>query len=482
MKIHKSAVWLSLSALVLIPMVGCWWRHGNSATTAVVTQGQSGKVVQGAVSGATVWADNITSGTSDVRFVIDSDEQGTKTTSAADGTFTLPIQPGYKYVLVSQGGTDTITNQPANTMLAPAGANVVTGLTTLVTLDTTGNLAAAINGLMPNGTSFNSDITASGSLTPAALVLLSSIESAVTTLNQTIQKAATASGATLTPQQQTDIELILYSQIASTFSSLSTASLENTASLAANLQTALFSAETTIQANNSNIKLQNTAAIASSIANNAVAAAAQVVGNATNNTALEGVTASNVQSAPVTSPVNTSITETTVMTTANTAIVNNAINSVSTTDSSNVTATSTPTTYAPPTIAVSNNPSIIGYQLQINASGNVWDVASFQITFSDDMVSTTSGGSNYSHSVLNPANYSFTQGSCTPTSYSSKVVTFTCQPLSSGAFGVTTYAYTSGSGVLASTTTNGGLLVNNTKTFTIPFTTGSTGGTSLNMF
>jgi len=476
-KIRKSAVLLSLEVLMLGSLVGCWWSGGGSLPTNVVTQGQSGKVTQGAVSGATVWADSLTSGT---RFVIDTAEQPTQTTTSATGTFTFPVQPSYKYVVVSQGGTDTITGKPATTMLAPAGAKSVSALTTLVALDTTGTLAASINAILPSGTTFDSDITAANGLTPAAMVAITSIETAVTTFNQTVQDA-TKTGSTLTQQQQNNINLTVYSQIATTLSGSSSGSLANTANLASNLTTALTTAATTIATNNTNITLTSPSTIASSIATNAVATSANVVGIATSNAALQSVTPSTVVSAPVTVSTSTSVTETTVMTTSNTALVNSTVTTVATTAATSVTATSTPTTYTPPVIAVANNPTIVGYQLAVNASGSSWNVSTLTITFSDNMVATASGSSSYANSVLNPANYQFTQSGCSPASYSANVVTFSCGSLTPGAFGITVNKATSSSGVWASSTSLG-LSVDNVKTFTLPTVTGSTGGSSLDMF
>jgi hypothetical protein len=478
MKIRKSAVWFSFSTLVLVPLVGCWWSN-SSSYTPVTTQGQSGKVVQGAVKGSTVWADSLVSGT---RGVIDTGEQSTQTTTDSNGNFTLPVQPTYKYVITSMGGTDTITGQPATTLLAPAGSISVSSLTTLVALDTTGKLASIINALLPAGTTYDSDLSATGALSPAALILISSIQTAVTTLNQAIQDAATKSGSTLTSQQQNDINLTVYSQIAATFSGLSAASLSDTQSLATNLQTALTAAISTIQTNNSNITISNGSTIAASIANNSVAVSANVVGNATGNIALQGVTATNVQSVPVTASTSTTVTETTVMTTSNIALVNNTTTTQSTTAAASTTATSTPSTYSPPVIAVINNPTIIGYELQVNASNSAWAVSTLQITFSDDMVATASGTSTFANSVLNPANYQFSQGGCTPTSYSAKVVSLSCsQDLTPGAFTIEIYQSSSTTGVQASATSLG-LSVNNTKIFTLPTTTGSTGGSSLSLF
>jgi len=55
-------------------------------------------------------------------------------------------------------------------------------------------------------------------------------------------------------------------------------------------------------------------------------------------------------------------------------------------------------------------------------------------------------------------------------------VTFTCSDLKPGTFSVTIPHATATGGVWANSTSLG-LLVDNTKTFTLPFITGSSGGT-----
>ncbi len=480
MQIRKTALSLSLLTLVCSPLVGCWFFGGSSPTqaTTVAASGQSGKVAQGAVSNATVWADSLTSGT---RFVIDSAEQSSQTTTSSTGTYTLPVQPSYKYVVVSQGGTDTVTGKTASTLIAPAGAATVSPLTTLVSLDTSGNLAATINALLPAGTTYASDLTAAGGLSPAAMVLITAITSAVTTIDAAIQDAA--GSTTLSAQQISDINMTMYSQIATQLSTASVATLSNTATLATNLQTALTTAVTTISSNNTNITGLNATTIGSTVANSSVASAAVAVGNATGNASLSAVTASNVQTTGVTSSTTTTVTESTVLSPTAVASINNSNTTVATSSSAGVTVTSTPSSYNPPTIPIINNPSIIGYRLAVNASNNEWTISTLTITFSDDMVSSTSGGTNYAHSVLNPANYVFSPSGCTPSSYASDVVSFTCSsPVPSGSNLVVQILGSSSTGGVWSNTTSLGLPLTNTKTFVLPTVTGSTGGSSLVLF
>jgi len=476
--ILKKALSLSFLALLFGPLDGC----GNSGSPTIASPGPAGKVAQGAVSGATVWADALGAGT---QFVIDSAEQSSQTTTDATGGFTIPVTPSYKYAIISQGGTDTLTKLPATTLLAPGGAQCVSPLTALMELDTSdpnGQLATNLNALLPGGETFGTDITAPNALTQASMVFLTSITTAVTAFDVAIQDAAAKSGATLTPQQINDINLTLYSQMASQFSTLTPATIANTASLATSLQAALTAAINTVVANNPNITVQNPSAIAASIADSSVAIAADVVGNATGNTDLEAVTPGNVQTAPgVNASTTSTVTEAAVMTPANTQLVTNEITSVAATAAASITATSTPSPYSPPPIPVVTNPTIAGYELVAEKSGNDWSITNFTITFSDDMVASNSGGTNFAHSVLNPANYQFNQPGCSPSSYASKAVTFTCGTVPSGYFIVTTNHSTGTAGVWASATSQG-LLVDNVKTFILPAVTGSNGGNGIALF
>jgi hypothetical protein len=472
--LSKKAYALSLSALLYAPLVGCGGTS-SSKIPSLNLQGPSGKVTQGAVNGATIWADALGSPTS---FVIDTSEQGTSTKTTSTGTYIIPETPSYKYVLVSQGGTDTITGKTALTLVAPGGAQSVSPLTTLVAFDQTGNLANSINALLPAGKTFDSDLTVAGALTPATMVFITSLTTAVTALQAAIVQAATKGGTTLTPQQINDINLTLFSQMATQFATIPAASLSNTAGLATNLQTSLCGALTAVSSNNSNITGLS-CSMAETIANDSVTTAANVVGNATGNTALQKVTASNVQSTPVTVATTGAVTEASVMSFgSNTTLVNNTINTVATGVSTAIAVTATPPVYAPPAIPIIQNPSVIGYSLVAVANGNAWTVDTFKITFSDDMVATESGDATYAHSVLNPANFTYNQTGCSPSSYASKVVTFNCGTLSTGNFVVTIPKATTTSGVWASATSLG-TAVNVAKTFNLA---AATGATSVSLF
>ena len=95
---------------------------GSSDTVATVVSSSSGSVVKGPISGATVFRDM------NGNYTLDAGEESTTTTST--GGYTLNGSGG---VIVATGGTDTTTNLSYTGVLAaPAGATVVTPLTTLL--------------------------------------------------------------------------------------------------------------------------------------------------------------------------------------------------------------------------------------------------------------------------------------------------------------------------------------------------------------
>jgi hypothetical protein len=475
-QISKRTCARGLIALLVSPMIGCG-SSGPSSLTTQDTVGPSGRSIQGPMSGSTIWGDSLAAG---LQFAIDPTENN-QTTTNGGGTFTLPKTPNYKYVLLSQGGTDTLTGRPGTTMIGPGGGKSISPLTTLVMVDSSGKLATTLGALLPNGATFDADFTGAGALTPGGTLFLTSIVSVATSIAAGIQEAALKSGATITDQQWNDIYISLYASLANQFAPLSAAQLANTQTLSTTIDAGLTNALTSIAANNPNIKGLNPTTLAKTVADQSVATAANIVGNATGNAALKAVTPSNVQSTSIPVSTTTTITESGVITGTNLLLLLSSIDSTASSVSTGITVTSTPGNYAPPTIPVVKNPSVVGYNLTILADGSTYEVNTFTITFSDDMVASNSGGSNYAHSVLNPANYTFSQTGCTPSSYASDVVTFTCNNLNPGNFTVTLPAATANGGVWASSTSLG-FLVNQVKTFSLPSITGGTGGNSFNLF
>lgn len=458
--------------LATVAITGCsgGGGGGTAAPAQIQQKGQSGTVTQGPVAGAQVWADSLEGG---VRMVIDANEQGTVTTSRADGTFQLPLQPAYRHVIVSRGGTDTITNQPATTMMAPAGATACSPLTTVVALDTTGTLAAKINALLPPGKTFADDLSTVNALSPAALLLINSIESTVTSLNRVIVAASGSSTAISSAQQSTN-QLETYSSISQQLAGMTSSQMQSPAALATNLTTAIGNAITSIDASSSNVTVSsaNLAGIAAAVATNAVASSAQMVGTATGDASLQSVSATTVTTSTAQASTSGTLTEASALTADSITKITSSISEVATTQSAAVTATTTPAGYTPPQdIPVVSNPGITAYRLSASPTSSNWVISSFTINFSETMNAAASGTPSYASSVLNPANVF--GGGCTPASYSGTTLTISCPAaLPSGATLTVTLK-----GTIANSTLNGVLLVDNIKSFSMPSNTGSSGFT-----
>jgi len=137
-------------------LAGCSSGGSSSSTPAAVTDTTvTGSVVQGPVVGAKVIADLLPA-----NYTLDSDETYTFTDDNGDfKDLVIPAVYG-DYVLVSLGGVDTISGEPALPMLAPAGAKNITPLTTLVALTPAADrdaLIADLNTLAGEGNSYDSD-------------------------------------------------------------------------------------------------------------------------------------------------------------------------------------------------------------------------------------------------------------------------------------------------------------------------------------
>ena len=468
-------------------MSGCGLDHSDPPTTQITQKGQSGKITQGPVYKATVWADSLDGG---IRMVIDDAEKATQTETDINGNFVLPVQPNYKYVIVSQGGTDQITLQPATTMMAPAGSKTCSPLTTVVALAPAAQqatLIANINAMLPPGKTFADDLSAASSMTPAALLLVKSIETTVATLNKTIVNASGSTTAISTTQQNFN-QLETYSNIATQLSTMTSAQMGTPSNLSTSLTAAVQTSITTIAnvSNTDNVGLSttnNNAAhdIAVAVATNAVASSAQVVGAATGDATLKSVTVANVATTATPVATNSNLTESTAMAAINTVTnqsgitaTTNAVTQTATAQQPNVTASTTVANYVPPqVIVVAANPTIVGYALSATPSNSNWTVTRSTITFSDAMNAVASTDANFGTSVLNPANVS--GGGCTPASYADKVLTLSCPAVASGA----TLTWTVKGAVKNSALTST-LLVDNTKAFVFPVIslTGSGSGSS----
>ncbi|MFZ2950576.1 MAG: hypothetical protein WA003_13965 [Desulfuromonadaceae bacterium] len=322
---NKLAVSLCiLSASTL--MYGCG--SGSSTSSTTTPAGPSGKLTQGPVLGASVFADNVSGGS---RFNLDSGEISA-TTSMTTGDFVLPSAPTYDYILVSKGGTDKLTGQAAIQMIAPAGSANITPITTLVALDTTGSVKAKLEALMPAGAKFDTDISTTAS--PAILLLAKSMESTVYAMTQSV--TTSAGSATISSAQIASIQAQTMQAIAVELAkpAVMSATLQTPAGLTTSLQAAVTSAVATIN-NTSNTNINIPAATASTIAATVVDASATML-NIGATAALTTITGG--EGAVVTSAIAATFT------TAVTAAVTIA--------SSTVTATATPTDYVAPVTLV----------------------------------------------------------------------------------------------------------------------------------
>jgi hypothetical protein len=257
-----------LCSLLLVALTGLMYGCGGGGSTASSTP-PSGKLVKGPVEGAIVFADRIGTDNSP-NLVRDSDEVWAQTD--ANGKFTLPSVPNYKYVLVSQGGKDTLpsprTQQNAILMLAPAGSANITLLTTLVALDTTGTVYKNLQALQSAPLTAALDFDVSTASTPATLLLMKSVEFAVQSITYAVTQKA-GSTYTISEQQIAIIQFQALQQIALEFAK-STSNLGTPAGLKAALTTAVAAGLTEIN-KAANIEINLSAA--SSIADNAVAQA-----------------------------------------------------------------------------------------------------------------------------------------------------------------------------------------------------------------
>ncbi len=143
--------WLILASLFgALVQVGCGGGGGGSDEPAaapvveqpVATVSESGKVVQGPVAGAMVFADL------NGNFSLDSDEPSALSDDSGRYDFSVKDLPR---LLISRGGYDTLRKKPAFAVAAPGGAANLTPVTTLVALsDSSKELSTILDTLLPN--------------------------------------------------------------------------------------------------------------------------------------------------------------------------------------------------------------------------------------------------------------------------------------------------------------------------------------------
>lgn len=172
---------------------------GDDPAPAIVLP--QGAVVQGPVKDAVIFADEVVA---DGRGngILDAKEKEFSTTTDSQGNWKLTKVPNYDYEMVSVGGTDTITQQPAIVMRAEGGkANQavttknVTPLTTLVQLTPPANREAMKTTIKALGVDFDKKIDEG--ITPAAAALVKAV---TTTATQVVAVLNTAAGGNETTQ------------------------------------------------------------------------------------------------------------------------------------------------------------------------------------------------------------------------------------------------------------------------------------------
>jgi len=157
---------------------GCFSGSSSAATTIATT----GKVVDGYVHGATVTLDVNDNGT------CDSGEP--TTTTDGSGNYSFPVADNQHMVCVT-GGTDIGTGLVLiGTLTAPAGATVVTPLTTIVTTAGVANAAAIASRLGLSGVDLlTTDPVAAISTTPALIQTTAAIQTLMVQSASSIQAA-----------------------------------------------------------------------------------------------------------------------------------------------------------------------------------------------------------------------------------------------------------------------------------------------------
>jgi hypothetical protein len=221
---------------------------------------------------------------------------------------------------------------------------------------------------LPVGSSIGDVDTAN--TTAAAMILSKTIETAVSTLSETITKSAgtSAVSATQLAAIQTQTLQAISAEVAKAGVTLKTLQAPSTL-LDIVMMPAITAAVTTIE-EASNITINNTAAIADSIATAAVDSSAKVVNGATSGAA---DTVVNINTAVIAESSKININAAVGSDAAKAVTAVKVAAAAAVTESSapaNMTVVVTPTAYVAPVIKTSLSPSITGVVLNMPASGN----------------------------------------------------------------------------------------------------------------
>lgn len=300
-----------ISVLVAaVVLSGCGGGGQSASQPASQSVPISGTVAGGAVQGALVFADHLLAGNG-VSQRMDADEAAFAAVTDANGNFKIPATPAYKYLVVTQGGTDSITFQPAMQMLALTGARNVSPLTTMLALNPN-----ALNTIESLGIAYDTNLY--NDITPAAALLVQSTQTAVAALTQALNYP---DNNKLPIAQLNLIQLYILYHIATVIEVQSVTDLTTPTTLTTAFTTAIKDALAAIVGNfgittasTAGISIINTDTLntlASDIANQAVTSAANAITNSS-----PGVSLSNT---------TTSFSETALVNAAGAVIINTAI-------------------------------------------------------------------------------------------------------------------------------------------------------------
>ncbi len=249
-----AATRLAAVAAAAALVVGCGLKEDDPVTVAA----PGGAVVQGPVSGAIVFADRIPAGQVRGNGIVDADEKAYSTTTDSTGNWKLTAVPTYDYEIVSLGGTDTITSQPAITMRAEGGkagqtvtSQAVTPLTTLVQLTPEANRAALKTTIQSLGVAYNAKIDEG--ITPAAAALVKAV---TTTASMVVEVLNTAAGGNdntrlLSTQAVKSVQTEVLAALATNLVGKTATQLDTGAEIASITQAATTSAVTAMAADSS---------------------------------------------------------------------------------------------------------------------------------------------------------------------------------------------------------------------------------------
>jgi len=246
-----AATRLAAVAAAAALMVGCGLKEDDPVTVAA----PGGAVVQGPVSGAIVFADRIPAGQVRGNGIVDADEKAYSTTTDSSGNWKLTAVPTYDYEIVSLGGTDTITSQPAITMRAEGGkagqtvtAQSVTPLTTLVQLTPEADRTALKATIQALGVSYNAKIDEG--ITPAAAALVKAVTTTASMVVEVLNTAAGGNDSTrlLSTQAVKSVQTEVLAALATNLVGKTAAQLDTGTEIAAITQAATTSAVTAMAA------------------------------------------------------------------------------------------------------------------------------------------------------------------------------------------------------------------------------------------